>query len=97
MFVIMNVGTERLYENNTHYGAAKYETERGAKGSCTRLNKASGNTNQWIVMSFDQYKFYYQKPVKMVERTNIMTGKKYMEAENTPVYMSPACESYWSM
>ena len=33
----------------------------------------------------------------MVERTNLMTGKKYMEKKNTPVFMSPACESYWSM
>ena len=33
----------------------------------------------------------------MVERTNIMTGQKYMEKRNTPVFLSPACESYWSM
>jgi hypothetical protein len=33
----------------------------------------------------------------MVERTNIMTGQKYMEKKDTPVFMSPACESYWSM
>ena len=36
-------------------------------------------------------------PVKMVERVNLMSGKTYMEAENTPGYLSPACESYWSM
>jgi hypothetical protein len=33
----------------------------------------------------------------LVERTNIMTGKKYLEPKNTPVFMSPACESYWTM
>jgi hypothetical protein len=33
----------------------------------------------------------------MIERTNIMTGKKFMEPINTPVFMSPASESYWSM
>ena len=33
----------------------------------------------------------------MVERTNIMTGQKYMEKKDTPVFMSPAFESYWSM
>jgi hypothetical protein len=33
----------------------------------------------------------------MVERTNIMTGKKYMEKQNTPAFLSPACETYWSM
>lgn len=33
----------------------------------------------------------------MVERTNIMTGKKYMEKKGTPAFLSPACETYWSM
>jgi len=33
----------------------------------------------------------------MVERTNIMTGKKYMEKKGTPVFLSPACETFWSM
>jgi len=33
----------------------------------------------------------------LVERVNIMTGLKYQEPRNTPVFMSPACESYWSM
>ena len=33
----------------------------------------------------------------MVEKTNMMTGKKFLEAENTPYYCSPASESYWSM
>jgi hypothetical protein len=35
--------------------------------------------------------------INLVERTNIMTGKKFLEAVDTPVFMSPACESYWSM
>lgn len=35
--------------------------------------------------------------VVMVERTNIMTGKKYMEASDTPRCCSPASELYWSM
>ena len=34
---------------------------------------------------------------QMVERTNLITGKKFWEKRNTPVYCSPACESYWSM
>lgn len=34
---------------------------------------------------------------RVVSRTNLMTGKTYTERADTPVYMSPACESYWSM
>ena len=31
------------------------------------------------------------------EVTNMMTGKKFKQSVNTPNFMSPACESYWSM
>lgn len=34
---------------------------------------------------------------EMVERINLMSGKPYMEEKDTPGYMSPARESYWSM
>ena len=34
---------------------------------------------------------------KMVERENLMTGKKYLEAEDTPLHLSPASETFWSM
>lgn len=34
---------------------------------------------------------------EMVERTNYMTGKKYMESVNTPYCCSPANEVYWTM
>jgi len=40
---------------------------------------------------------YAFKVVHMVEKTNMMSGGKYMEASNTPGYMSPASEAYWSM
>ena len=35
--------------------------------------------------------------VRMVERTNLISGKKYMEPSNTPNYCSPSSETYWSM
>ena len=35
--------------------------------------------------------------INLVERTNIMTGKKFLEPIDTPVFMSPACETFWSM
>jgi hypothetical protein len=36
------------------------------------------------------------KPV-MVTRRNLMSGKEYQEAEDTPLGCSPASETYWSM
>ena len=43
-----------------------------------------------------QMKVAYDDP-DMIERTNIMTGKKYMEKRDTPPFLSPACETFWSM
>ena len=34
---------------------------------------------------------------KRMTKTNMMTGKEYSESVNTPVHMSPASETYWSM
>ena len=55
---------------------------------------------EWIkddfaVASVDKHEELF--PVKMVERVNLMSGKTYLEAENTPNYCSPASEAYWSM
>ena len=38
--------------------------------------------------------FYENEP--MVERTNLMTGKKYMERLNRPGFLSPSCDSYYT-
>ena len=95
MYAIVNVGTEQLYRKRGHFCSAQYETERGAKTACTKLNKEYGNTAQWKVIPLDQYRVLY--PVKMVKRRNLMSGKEYMEAEDTPLCCSPASETYWSM
>jgi hypothetical protein len=40
----------------------------------------------------------YRKSIEAQEEvTNMMTGKKFKQSVNTPSFMSPACESYWSM
>lgn len=30
-------------------------------------------------------------------KRNLMSGEEYLEADDTPIYCSPASESYWSM
>ena len=40
---------------------------------------------------------FYLGQTTMVERVNIMSGEKFMEAVDTPYYCSPSSESYWSM
>lgn len=50
------------------------------------------------VETFPSYKQAHQAwGAQMVERTNLMSGKPYMEALGTPRYCSPSSEAYWSM
>ena len=54
----------------------------------------------WVKEDFkvaDVDTYREEVPVKMVRRINIMSGKEFWEAENTPNYCSPASEAYWSM
>jgi hypothetical protein len=39
---------------------------------------------------------YVSKQIEQVERTNIMTGKTFLEDKDTPYYLSPSSETYWS-
>ena len=90
-YIVINVGTDRPYKNHGH---KEYKTEAAAKAQVTRLNKEYGNTVQWKVITSAEY---YSRPVKMVERINLMSGLPYMEAEDTPNFCSPSSETYWSM
>jgi hypothetical protein len=40
---------------------------------------------------------FHETIEKKVVKTNLMTGKEYVESVNTPVHMSPSSETYWSM
>jgi hypothetical protein len=77
--------------------AKRYDTERGAKGACTRMNKAAVAAGKEPVFTVMDAATFKAPPVKMVERVNLMSGQKYMEAEDTPNFLSPASEAYWSM
>jgi hypothetical protein len=40
---------------------------------------------------------YRSQVVRMVTRKNLLSGKEYQEASNTPGFCSPSSEAYWSM
>ena len=40
---------------------------------------------------------YFNDVEAQEEVTNMMTGKKFKQSVNTPGFMSPSSESYWSM
>lgn len=66
----------------------RYNQARHAKALAEKLGPAYA----WASSSY-----YKAKVVHTVLRKNLMTGKYYEEPSNTPNYMSPASEAYWSM
>ena len=72
-------------------------TESSAKGVCTRMNKSALANGKPATYKIMDRKEYDARPVKMVERINLMSGVPFMEAEGTPGFCSPASEAYWSM
>jgi hypothetical protein len=95
MFVIVNPETHRAYIKRGSYSPMVYETESAAKAGCTRQFKKTGVVYEPMVD--EAYQILKSMTTKMVEKTNLMSGLKYMEAEDTPNFMSPSCEAYWSM
>ena len=84
---------------NPHSDYAKYyKTYGGALATMKKWNaKAMGEKSGPGPYGVASVEHYNAKVVKMVEKINMMSGLKYMEASNTPGYCSPSSEAYWSM
>ena len=52
------------------------------------------NWDDYAIADYDHYRANIEQ---QVQRTNLMSGQTYMESVNTPNYMSPSSEAYWSM
>jgi len=99
-----------IYEKSTTYiigkpdsnGIARpdhrqsYKTLGAAKAALTRLSRVEPDydPNRYDIAASA---FFHQNIEKKVAKRNLSTGIVYEEAINTPNYMSPASESYWSM
>jgi len=81
-----------VYNVNTHSDKQSFESKRGASISCTAMNKKYDSV--YAVASLEEFE---NEIVMMVEKTNLMSGEKYMERSDTPRYCSPSSEAYWSM
>jgi hypothetical protein len=88
--VIYNIVTTRLLSRKT------YATATAAKAGLTRAAKAD-TTMIKSDYAIAEAGLFHATIEKSTERTNMMSGAKYMEPINTPLHSSPASESYWSM
>jgi len=79
------------------YGTFKFEGlglhENGKTG-----RQAEGElTGELVEMKIIDTDTYFNNVEAQEEVTNMMTGKKFKQSVNTPHFMSPSSESYWSM
>jgi hypothetical protein len=87
-YVVYNKESTRLVRKAN--GDEFFKTLSAAKSHVTRYLDHD-------LYSIAEYEVYRANIEKTVERVNLMSGQKYMESINTPNYMSPASEAYWSM
>jgi|TARA_B110000305_G_scaffold235610_1_gene295535 hypothetical protein len=88
--------TEGL-KNKRPYGTFKFEGlgihENGKTG-----RQAEGElTGEMVEMKIINCDTYFNNIEAQEEVTNMMSGKKFKQSVNTPGFMSPSSETYWSM
>ena len=80
-----------------------YKTMAAAKAGLTRIAKAEGLLQTDPNHAFYRYSIceadkFHRDIEKSVKKKNMMDpSKEFMEPVNTPHYMSPSSETYWSM
>ena len=100
-----------IRRSHSYFRKTTYKSLAAAKAAVTRESKAWFNRNVTNcklgdIVDFTQdpqflygiadVDYYLENIEKDVERTNYMTGEKFMESVNTPYYASPRSETYWS-
>ena len=84
-------------KNKKPYGTFKFEGlgihENGKTG-----RQAEGElTGEMVEMKIINTDVYFNNIEAQEEVTNMMSGKKFKQSVNTPGFMSPSSETYWSM
>ena len=79
-----------------------YKTLAAAKAGLTRIKKAENllptDPNYAdFRYAIAEVNHFHQKIEKSVKKKNLMNGDIFHETVNTPSFMSPSSESYWSM
>ena len=105
MYLIYDQQSTRILsrEGKRYYQEAVYKTYAAAQAALTRMQKKYAQRNAdaaqgpLFTAAIAEAEYYKKNIEKFVKRKNMMSGKEYTESVNTPNYMSPASEAYWSM
>ena len=88
--VIFNKQTTQYLE-----GEKLYKSKAAATRALNKAVKEKGIMREdFDIAEYGEFKDTIEK---MVTRKNLLTGKEFQEPVNTPIYMSPAFEAYFSM
>jgi hypothetical protein len=93
-YVIYDRATTRIrgrVEGYKTHAAAQAQVTRWGRG---RIEDADHPKFNYGIAEINHYRSMIERRVR---RTNLMSGKDFEESVNTPPYLSPASESYWSM
>ena len=88
---ILEVRLANGQRNSRYYGIG------AARAALTRFSKKNDTTSAEWGYAIAETDYYAKNIERMVEKTNMMNGKKFMESINTPYFCSPSSETYWSM
>jgi hypothetical protein len=105
MYYIYDQSTTKILsrEGKRYYQPAEYKTMSAAQAALTRMQKKHAQRNAdaaqgpLYTAAIAEAEYYAKNIEKFVTRKNMMSGQEYTESVNTPNYMSPASEAYWSM
>ena len=104
MYYIYDQSTTRILSRESKsYQQAAYKTMSAAQAALTRMQKKYAQRNAdaaqgpLYTAAIAEADYYSKNIEKFVTKKNMMSGKEYTESVNTPNYMSPASEAYWSM
>ena len=97
--------TRILSKESKHWLKAEYKTMSAAQAALTRMQKkwvqregvAAQAEGPLYTAAIAEAEYYAKHIERFVKRKNMMSGEEYTESVNTPNYMSPASEAYWSM
>lgn len=95
MFVVYQIADTRYAGRKGRYDAPIFDTEGAAKSHLTRLVKAGKFERSALAIA--DLKTFREQIEKQVVRQNLLSGKDFVESINTPNYLSPSSETYWSM
>ena len=103
MFVVYHKQTTQIVGKDLQPDHRKvYKSHAAALAAITRAARKQGimevdPNHPKFVYGVARKQGFHETIEKKVVRTNMMTGEDYVESVNTPNYMSPSSETYWSM